>query len=402
MNNRGYIFCLCLTLILTLSACNKQKPKPAKAPPPGVLVSKVEMREIVESQEYIGRTIAINDVQLQAQVSGYLIETKFQEGTDVNLGDELFIIDSSIYAANVAASKGELAKAEADLVRAKKDLARYRKLLKSKNISKQQVDVTESEVLQAKAQVTFAKAGLQKAELELSYTRIKAPINGRIGRKIVSAGNIIGPQTEKLARIVELDPIYVNFTVAERDLIRVKQRRLKKFNKDLSAEDIPLFINLLLPDQTEYPIRGHIDFVDNAVDPTTGTVLVRAKFDNPDKLLVPGLFVRTVLSKEKKQTGLMIPASAVQEDQAGRFAMVVDPDKKVELRRIKTGKQIAGDLTILEGLEPDETVIVEGIQKVRPGMLVEPKIAILPGQEKKQEKNQEKKKNKPQNNQKEH
>jgi len=382
MNQRLSFICLLLALSLLLSACNKQKAKPLKAPPPGVLVSKVEMRDIVESQEYIGRTIAINDVYLQAQVSGYLLETKFQEGADVKLGDELFVIDPSIYDANLAAAKGEVAKAEANLVRAKKDLLRYKKLLKSKNISQQQVDVTESEVLQAKAQVTYAKAGLQKAELELSYTRIKAPINGRIGRAIVSVGNIIGPQTEKLARIVELDPIYVNFTVAEKDLIRVKQRRLKKHEGNLNPADIPLTITLKLPDQTEYPVAGHIDFIDNAVDPATGTVLVRARFDNPDKLLVPGLYVRTVLSKEKKQSGLMLYASAVQEDQAGRFVMLVNPDKKVELRRVKTGKQYGGDLIILEGLEPDETVIVEGIQKVRAGMLVEPKMAILPGSEK--------------------
>jgi len=380
-----------MSVLILITACNQEKPKAPKAPPPGVLVSKVEMREIVDSQEYIGRTVAINDVHLQAQVSGFLLETKFQEGADVKSGDELFIIDPSIYEANVAAAKGEVAKAKANLVRAQKDLVRYKKLLKTKNISRQQVDVTESEVLQAEAQVTYAKAGLQKAELELSFTRVKAPIDGRIGRTIVSVGNIIGPQTEKLARIVELDPIYVNFAVAERDLIRVKQRQLKKHDETMDTQDIPLSITLKLPDQTDYPIAGHIDFIDNTIDPATGTVLIRAKFENPDKLLVPGLYVRTVLSREKKKSGLLVHASAVQEDQAGRFVMVVDPDKKVELRRIKTGKQFGGDLTILEGLQPDETVIVEGIQKVRPGMVVEPKIAVLPGNEKKADKSSEQK-----------
>lgn len=389
MNQRLHLICVLVMILLVVTACKEEKATPPKAPPPGVLVSKVELRDIVQSQEYIGRTVAINDVHLQAQVSGYLLETKFLEGADVARGDELFIIDPSMYQANVAAAKGELAKAEANLVRAKKDLARYKKLLRSKNISQQQVDVTESEVLQAKAQVTYAKAGLQKANLELSYTQVKAPIDGRIGRAIVSVGNIIGPQTEKLARIVELDPIYVNFSVAERDLMRVKQRRLKNNKSDLQASDIPLEISLILPDGSEYPITGQIDFVDNAVDPATGTVLIRARFSNPDKLLVPGIYVRTVLSREKKQKQLMLHASAVQEDQAGRFVMLVGPDKKVELHRVKTGKQIGGDLVVLEGLEPDQMVIVEGIQKVRPGMLVEPKMATLPGSEKKAAKSEE-------------
>jgi membrane fusion protein (multidrug efflux system) len=379
---------LFLHTLLGLGGCNDKKNVAKQAgPPPGVLVQKIARKEIENNVQYIGRTTAINDVALKAQVSGYLLETLFTEGSDVEKDDELFIIEPDLYLANAAAAQANLAKAEADQMRAEKDLARYKLLLKTKNISQQQVDVTQSEVLQTEAQVKIARAELQKADLDLSYTHIRAPIKGRIGRTVISVGNVIGPQTEMLARIVELDPIYVTFNIAEADLIKVKRDNMSKY-RELSSLPNPerirktdIKIKLILPDKSEYDETGTVDFVDNTVDPRTGTVVVRASFPNPDSLLVPGLYVRTILFGGKKQSQLLVHASAVQEDQAGRFVMVVDHENKVDMRRIKTGRQFGGDLVVLEGLYPDEMVVVEGIQKVRPGMIVDPRIAVLPGDE---------------------
>lgn len=348
-------------------------------------MEKVQYKKIEASSQFTGRTTAVNDVSLQAQVSGFLLETHFQEGTDVVVGQKLFTIDPDLYEAGVAAAKGNLAKAQADLIRSEKDLARYQILLKENNVSQQQVDVSESEVLQNKAQVQYVQAELQAAELDLAHTRIKSPINGRIGRTLISKGNVVSPQTKSLARIVELNPMYVIFNVAEAYLVEIQRQRFENQKNKPATED-KFKIRLILPDNTEYPHTGQVDFIDNAIDPNTGTVLVRSKFENPNSLLIPGMYVKTVIARPKLKPRLLLHASAVQEDQAGRFVMVVNPDKKIELRRITTGKQIGGNLIIKDGLQPDELVVVEGIQKIRPGMIVEPKIAVLPGDESSAEK----------------
>lgn len=371
-----------LFLLLLLTACGDKKVQKKQPPVPGVLVQKVAFKEIKEHSFFVGRTYAINDVSLKVQVKGYLLDILFTEGTNINRGDELFIIDPDIYKASVAAAEGTLAKAKADKVRAEKDLARYKKLLITKNISQQQVDDTVNDVLQTEAQVKIAAAELQKSQLDLSYTIIKSPINGRIGQALVSVGNLVEPQTKSLARIVELDPMYVNFSISEGDLISFKRKnRITNVQKLESLKELKLEVKLILPDGSEYKNTGYIDFIDNAVDAYTGSILVRARFANPDSLLVPGLFVRTKISKSKKIPKLLIHASAIQEDQAGKFVLIVDADNKISRRQITTGKQYAGDIVVNSGLDPDTLVLVEGIQKVRLGMLVKPRIAVLPGDE---------------------
>ena len=385
-----------LALSLSLAGCFDRQADKKAPPPPGVLVSKIEYREIEQTVTYVGRTMALNDVSLQAQVSGYLLDTPFEEGAYVTVGQELFIIDPEKYEAAVAAAKGGLAKAKAGLVRARKDLKRYRELKKNNNISEQKVDAALSEVLQMEAEVEYAKAELQRAELDLKHTRITAPIDGRIGRKLVTKGNMISPQGDILARVVEMDPMYVTFNIAESDLITLKKNAMASSDVHLGKLEgsalaaaarraARINVRLILPDRSEYAHIGKIDFIDNAVDPKTGSILVRARFDNPNEVLVPGLYVRALLSRSDKQNTLLVHASAVQEDQAGRFVLVVLPDNKVEMRRIQTGLQIGGDLVVEEGLEPDEMVVVEGVQKIRPGMTVKPRIAVLPGDEKKLE-----------------
>jgi len=360
---------------LLLVGCDSGPPEAVEAPPPGVLVAKVARREISETIEYVGRTVAVNDVSLRAQVEGYLLERKFEEGQDVEQGTELFVIDPALYEAGVAAAEGAVAQAKAEVARADKDVKRYQTLIQKQSVSQQQLDDAQSELLQGSANLKTAEAQLQKAQIDLSHTVIKAPISGRIGRAAASVGDLVTPQTGELARLVELNPIYANFSVSERDVIAAK-RRYQEEDAELDLDKIE--VTLRLPDGSTYEHVGRLDFIDNVVDRRTGTIVLRARFDNPQKLLVPGLYVSTMLGRQETTDKLVIPQSAIQEDQAGVFVMVVGPDSKVEQRRIETGQAYAGELVVNSGLEPDERVIVEGIQKVRPGLLVDAKLAPRP------------------------
>jgi membrane fusion protein (multidrug efflux system) len=361
---------------LLLIACDSDESQRAvEAPPPGVLVAKVESRQISETLEYVGQTVAVNDVSLRTQVEGYLLERKFREGQDVEQGAELFVIDPMLYEAGVAAADGAVAQMQAAVARADKDVRRYKELIKKQSVSQQKLDDAESELLQAAANLKTAQAQLQKSQIDLSHTVIKAPISGRIGRSSASVGDLVNPQTGELARLVELDPIYANFNVSEGDVIASK-RANEIGGAELELEKIQ--VRLRLPDGSLYEHVGRVDFIDNVVDRKTGTIVLRARFDNPQKLLVPGLYVSTSLGREETTGKMVIPQSAVQEDQAGAFVMVVAPDNRVERRSITPGQAYAGELVVNAGLEPDEQVIVEGIQKVRPGVLVDAKLAPRP------------------------
>lgn len=364
--------------VLLLAACDIGPKPTVEALPPGVLVAKVARRQLAETVVYVGQTTAVNDVSLRAQVEGYLLERKFTEGEDVEQGAELFVIDPALYEASVAAAEGSVAQMAAAVTRAERDVKRYRQLIKRQSVSQQKLDEAESDLLQASANLKTAKAQLQKAQVDLSHTIIKAPISGRIGRASTSVGGLVNPQTGELARLVELDPIYASFSVSEGDIIAAKR------NNQIGGAKIDLDkieVRLRLPDGSLYEHIGRVDFIDNVVDRRTGTIVMRARFDNPGKLLVPGLYVSTSLGRAETTDKLVIPQAAVQEDQAGAFVMVVAPDSRVELRRITRGQAYAGELVVKSGLEPDEQVIVEGIQKVRPGLVVAAKIAPTPSQQ---------------------
>jgi membrane fusion protein (multidrug efflux system) len=360
---------------LSLGGCDSGPQQAVEAPPPGVLVAKVARRQMSDTIDYIGQTVAVNDVSLRTQVEGYLLERTFIEGQDVEAGAELFLIDPVLYEAGVASADGAVAQMRAAVTRADKDVSRYKQLIKKQTVSQQKLDEAQTELLQTSANLKSAEAQLQKAKIDLSHTIIKAPFSGRIGRAYASVGDLVNPQTGELARLVELDPIYANFSVSEGDVIAAK--RSGRFSGAESELD-SIEVRLRLPDGSMYEHVGRVDFIDNVVDRKTGTIVMRARFDNPQKLLVPGLYVSTSLGREETTDKLVIPQAAVQEDQAGPFVMVVAPDNRVELRRITRGQAYAGELVVDAGLEPDEQVIVEGIQKVRPGILVEAKLAPRP------------------------
>lgn len=376
--NKRYALAGCSSLLvgcLLLVGCERSAQSP-EAPAPGVMVSTASSQLVKESSEFIGRTLAVNDVQLRARVQGYLLARNFREGDNVSVGDVLFRIESDAYEAEVAAAEGKVEKAEAEVARTADDLVRFEKLYESQNVSERDINKARNDVLQAEANLTSAQADLKRAQTDLDNTVIVAPIRGRIGRSIVSVGNLIDPGGEPLARIVELDPIYVSINVAEKSVVALKNKQLEL---GLREDELPpVDVQLRLPDNSLYEHLGRLDFFDNVVDTGTATIAVRARFPNPDELLIPGMFVRAMIGREEKVEALLIPEQAVQEDQAGKYVMVVDSDKVVDVRRVKVGKSIQGMLVVTEGLQDGEQVVVEGLQKIRPGITVTTREAPLP------------------------
>ena len=359
---------------LLLASCADQQSEEAP-PPPGVMVQAVAQQQISDSIKFIGRTTAINEVSVRSRVEGYLIERVFEEGADVSKGDLLFRIDPETYEAALAAARGSVAEHEAALVRAEKDLKRYKELGEKAFASQQDVDQAQSDKLQAEAQLQSAMARVDEAEINLKHTSIISPIDGRIGRAVVSVGNLVDASTGELAHVVELEPMYATFNVSEKLLLEVRQQH----QKAAVDEDVDkIAVQLELPNGKVYAHKGVIDFADNQVNQRTGAIVVRARFDNPEKLLVPGINVLIRLSSDKLEDVLVVPQAAVQEDQAGKFVLLVDQDNRVEKRLLKLGRQHGGDWIVADGLQPGEQVIVEGVQKVRAGMEVAPRLAVSP------------------------
>lgn len=361
--------------IIALVSCGQEQAAQER-PPPSVIVAPVVKKEITDTVEYIGQTIAVNQVSVRARVSGYIDQRLFREGEDIDKGEPLMVIDQAPFKAEVNRANAALAQAEANLERARKDLVRYSGLVTEGAASQQQVDRTQSEVLQGEAAILARKAELEQAQLNLGYTDIAAPISGRIGRAEVTEGNLVGPESGELAYLVQLDPIYVNFSVTEKDLINVKQFTIKE-EIDIREKFIP---SLRLPNGDMYEIKGEIDFIDNAVDPTTGTVTARCVFDNPDKLILPGQFVTIVLERDAPVNELVVPQVAVLEDQVGRYVLIADNENKVEQRRITTGTRYGHDWVVKEGVAENDRVLVYGLQKVQPGMTVNATVEDTPAE----------------------
>jgi membrane fusion protein (multidrug efflux system) len=374
-HKHGSVSLLLAISFLLLAACG-QEPAPQEIPAPGVMVTKATTRQVEEISEFIGRTEAINDVNLRARVQGYLLERNFIEGENVEVGKILFKIESDTYKADVAAAQGEVERAQAEVARTEDDLKRFEKLYKTQNVSERDINKARNDKLQAEANLTSSEAKLQRAQTDLDNTVIRAPIKGRIGRSIASVGSLIDPGGDPLARLVELDPMYVSISVSESVLLIIKKKQLEA---GLNEDQLPrIEVHLKLPNNDMYAKTGKIVFVDNVVDPNTATVLVRARFPNPDELLIPGMFVRVLIGREAKTEALMIPEQAIQEDQAGKFVMIVDSENIVDVRRVKIGRAANGRVKIIDGLQDGESVVVEGVQKIRPGVTVTTTEAPLP------------------------
>jgi membrane fusion protein (multidrug efflux system) len=347
---------------LGLVGCGQSEQHAEAPPPPAVNVVAVVKEDVKPTVTFTGRVQARDKVELRARVEGFLQKRLFTEGQDVKEGDLLFVIEQEPYKASVAEIKALIEKAQAGLTLANVEVDRASQLVARQTGTQQRLDEATAKQSDARGELNRQKAALEKAELQLGYTEIRAPLAGRISRATVSVGNFVGPASGPLATIVRQDPIYVSFPVTQREMLEVR--------RDQKAGDDPT-IYLQLADGSRYAEPGKVNFIDVTVNPGTDTVQVRAQFPNPDRILVDGQLVNVVVEPGTAQTELLIPQRAIQIDQAGTYVLVVDSASKVEVRRVEVDQAPGGQLMVKKGLTAGEKVITEGVQKVRPGQVVQ-------------------------------
>jgi len=354
-----------------------EKAQVAAPPPAEVIVSHPLKKEVTQFLEFTGTTAALEFVEIRARVEGWLESVHFAPGAQVKKGDLLFVIDPRPFKAQVDQSEAALKGKEADLQLKQANLRRATQLLSSASISQLQYDIENANESVAVAQVGIAKADLEKAKLDLAYSQLTAPLNGRVSRNYVDLGNLVGAKEKTLlTEIVDDSMVYVYFDVNERDLLML-MRKWPKIESEATSDREKPQAYLQLADETGYPHTGKIDFVESRVDPSTGTLRVRAIFVNDKGLLVPGLFGRVRVPIEQKEA-FLVPELAVGISQAGRYVLVVNKNQIVEQRLVKTG-QLEGTLRVVEeGLGKDEWVVVNAIQRARPGAKVSPKESAIP------------------------
>jgi len=334
---RTYVLAAICLVVPLLGGCEERKPAAAPPATPAVGVRPAAMKGVTRSFEFIGRIKAVDKVEVRARVEGFLEKVLFREGQDVNAGDLLYQIEKVQFQTQVDQAKSNLAAAEAEATN----------------------DTGQAKVLQT-------RAALRQAEVNLDYTDIRSPIAGRVGRTAYTLGNLVNPASGVLATIVSQDPIYVLFPVSVRDLDIIREARRREGGGLAKIE-----IRARLPDGREYPQRGIWNLTDPLVDPQTDTVIMRATIPNPERQLNDGQFVTAVIRERQEEPRLVVPQSALQVDQAGRYVLVVDDQHKVEQRRIQTGPNQSTDVVVTAGLHEGEKVIVDGIQKVRAGQVVQ-------------------------------
>lgn len=329
---------------------------------PYVLVQQLETRNIAPKKTFIGHVEPIKSVNLMPQITGYVEKVLFEEGSFVNEGDILFVIEQERYLANVSLREAELASAKANLVRAERDYKRQSSLSKQNYASKATLDTAESTYLQAKAEVAQAQANLDLAKIDLGYTEIKAPISGRIGKALVTEGNYVSSATQTLARIVQTDPIRVAFSVTDKDMLNMRQM--------YDGKEAQLQTELVLSNGTVLVNHLQSRFTDNEVNTDTATIAVYAEYSNDKGLLIPGNYVDIRIGDKKEQMALLVPQAALAQDEHGNYVMVVTKDNIAEQRRVTLGDVIEDQQVVLDGLTADDKVIVQGLQKVREGQPV--------------------------------
>jgi membrane fusion protein (multidrug efflux system) len=354
-----------LLLVLVAAAV----PAAAQAPgPPAVGVTAVAREDVTPRRRFSGRAEAIDRVELVARVSGFLADRRFDEGDTVTTGELLFVIEKAPYQAVLAQRQADLASAEAQVQYAAAQLQRGEELLEGENIPAAEVDQRRAALEVAKAKVLEAEAAIQSADLDLGYTDVTAPITGRIGRAAYSVGAYVGPASGALATIVSEDPIYVTFPVSQTVLTRLHQ---EASDHDGTPRVV---VRAELPTGDLYARPGEVDFAEVEVDAGTDTLTIRARFANPEGLLVPGQFLNVVVERGAPVQALVIPQAALLVDQAGPYVLVVGDGDEVEQRRVRLGQGTGNGATAVveDGLREGERIIVDGIQKVRPGQVVHP------------------------------
>lgn len=359
------------TALISLGACGKKGPSaPPQSGPVEVGVVTVKQEKVILTTDLPGRVSASMIAEVRPQVGGIIQKRLFTEGSDVKAGDALYQIDPASFKAAYASAKALLSRAEANITSVKLKSERYQELVKIKAVSQQEADDAYAALKQAEAEVESAKAAVETARINLAYTRITAPVSGRIGRSTVTDGALVtASQTTALATIQQLNSVYVDVTQSSADMLRMKKSleigQMKKGNS-MQAK-----VKLFFEDNSAYPLPGSLKFSEVTVDQSTGSITLRAVFPNPKQALLPGMFVRAVLEEGVTEQGILIPQRGVSRNPKGdATVLVVGAEDKVEPRVIKVDRTVGDNWLITDGLKPGDRVIVEGLQKARPGTQV--------------------------------
>jgi len=369
----NFLQCVLAVSLLTTCGCGpKQDAKPTGTAPPVVYFTLPVMKEVSENEEFTGRTESVHSVEVRARVSGYLDKANFKDGSEVKQGDVLFEVDPRPYQAEFDRASAAVAQAEAHVVRLDADFARAQKLLATNSISKEDYDKVFGDRAEAYANVKLAKAVQDTAQLNLKFTKITAPLTGLASRRAVDPGNLIKADETMLTTIVALDPMYATFDIDERTVLKVRRQIREGKLKSARESEVPVSIGL--PDEEGYSVQGTINFVDNRVDSSTGTLRVRGIFPNTNKLFSPGVFVRVLLRTGPTRQAMVIPDEAVGTDQGQKNVFIVNDKNVVQYRKVTTGPLAPGGLRVIEqGISTGDRIIVKGLQRVRQGTVVDPK-----------------------------
>ena len=356
--------CLTAALICQAQLASAQDENTKKVVP-SVTVDKVVEADVTPAYQFVGRVEAIDTVELRARIEGIIVERNFIEGRIVNAGQKLFVIEKEPYEVVVDQREAEVVRAEAEVERTKADFTRKDSLRDKDVVSEAVLDRALADLKKSEADVLKAKAELRSARLDLGYTEITAPITGRVNEARYSVGNLVNPSSQPLATVTSVNPIYVKIPISEKQLIDARR-------DGLDLENPPVAPTIILADGSEYGQEGKFDYLAPNVDRSTDTVLARAVFPNPKEVLLPGQFVTVVVRPKQIEKALVVPQAAVQKDREGSFVLVVDRENKIEVRRITLGRQSGRQWVVEHGLASGELVVVEGLQKVKPDMTVNP------------------------------
>lgn len=365
-------FLLMSSVVLVITGCNQNDASApvVKAPPPSVIVADVISQQIAGGAVFIGRTHATEKVDLIARVQGFLKAKHFTEGSSVKQGDVLYEVETERYDALVAQSKAQVAADKAKQTETSLQLKRLRALSKKRLASRQDLDGAVAGEQAARAGVQESKAKLQEAELNLSYTKIIAPFSGHIGAAALDVGNLVGPESGVLATVIDLSEMDVTINISDTQYLSFY--KLTTERAEQGKAKLNIVPKLMLADGSEYSQVGVVRFIGNEVEAATGTIPLTLRFPNPEQLLRPGLFVTVNMSSEETEALLTVPQSAVQTGQGGYSVLVVGADNKVEQRVIQLGARTGNDWVVVSGLKMGERIIVEGLQKAKPGKTVNP------------------------------
>ncbi|HMA57712.1 MAG TPA: efflux RND transporter periplasmic adaptor subunit [Pseudolabrys sp.] len=366
---------LLLALATFVASCGERQQQGGGPPPPAVTVAKPVKRTVFDYDEYVGRFTAINSVEVRARVSGYLDKVHFKDGQLVKQGDLLFTIDKRPFQNTLDQARANLDQAKSNLAFTESDYTRGQQLVRDKTITDQTFEQRAQAFRNAKASVSNNEAAVRQAELDMEFTELRAPVNGRIGDRRVSPGNLVtggaSGNTTLLATIVSTDPIYFEFTFDEASYLRYQ--RLAEKGQDIASRNASVPVAIKLIDESDFDHKGRMDFVDNVIDRSTGTIRGRAVFSNPNEMFTPGMFARVRVPGSPPYEGLLVPDVAIGTEQARRFVVVVDDQDTARIKYVTLGQLTPDNFRVIkEGVGPDDRVVVEGLMQARPGTKVRP------------------------------